>query len=119
MKSPSIGGGFSEASNSLRSNQVPLFEELGRASNLLRSTEVHLRHESEAKQGGSDLTTKHKPWLNKKVEKLGVALVGLGKYSEEQLAPALLQTTKCRLTGIVTGNAGKAAEWEKKYDIPA
>jgi len=53
------------------------------------------------------------------MEKLGVALVGLGKYSEEQLAPALLKTTKCSLTGIVTGNTGKAAEWEKKYDIPA
>jgi len=53
------------------------------------------------------------------MEKLGVALVGLGKYSEEQLAPALLATTKCRLTGVVTGNTGKAAEWEKKYNIPA
>ncbi len=52
------------------------------------------------------------------MEKLGVALVGLGKYSEEQLAPALLQTTKCRLSAIVTGNAGKAAAWKKKYGIP-
>ena len=54
----------------------------------------------------------------KKDDKLGVALVGLGKYSEEQLAPALRQTTKCRLTAIVTGQPGKAAAWKKKYDIP-
>jgi predicted dehydrogenase len=50
------------------------------------------------------------------MEKLGVALVGLGKYSEEQLAPALLETKRCRLAGIVTGNAGKATAW-KKYGI--
>lgn len=50
--------------------------------------------------------------------KLGVALVGLGKYSTEQLAPALLETKKCRLAGIVTGSSDKAAEWKEKYNIP-
>ena len=37
--------------------------------------------------------------------KLGVALVGLGIYSKNQLAPALQLTEHCRLAGIVTGNA--------------
>ena len=53
-----------------------------------------------------------------KNDKLGVALVGLGQYSEEQLGPALLQTKRCRLAGIVTGTAGKAPAWKKKFDIP-
>lgn len=50
--------------------------------------------------------------------KLGVALVGLGKYSEEQLAPALLETRACRLAGIVTGSPEKIGKWQRKYDIP-
>ncbi len=50
--------------------------------------------------------------------KLGVALVGLGSYSKNQLAPALQLTQNCRLAGIVTGTPAKAEEWMKKYDIP-
>lgn len=50
--------------------------------------------------------------------KLGIALVGLGTYSKDQLAPALQETEHCYLAGIVTGNARKAEEWKKKYDIP-
>jgi predicted dehydrogenase len=51
--------------------------------------------------------------------KLGVALVGLGSLSEKQIAPALFKTRNCRLAGIVTGTPAKAAEWQKKYDLPA
>lgn len=50
--------------------------------------------------------------------KLGIALVGLGSYSKNQLAPALQQAKNCRLAGIVTGTPSKAEEWMKKYDIP-
>jgi len=50
--------------------------------------------------------------------KLGVALVGLGKYSTEQLAPALLESKRCRLAGIVTGTPAKAAHWREQYNIP-
>ncbi|WP_080239118.1 Gfo/Idh/MocA family protein [Spirosoma rigui] len=50
--------------------------------------------------------------------KLGIALVGLGKYSEGELAPALEKTTNCRLAGIVTGSPEKAETWQKKYNIP-
>jgi predicted dehydrogenase len=49
--------------------------------------------------------------------KLGIALVGLGKYSTEQLAPALQETRRCRLTGIVTGSPEKAEKWKKQYGI--
>ena len=52
-------------------------------------------------------------------KKLGVALVGLGSLSEKQIAPALLKTRNCRLAGIVTGTPSKAAEWQKKYNLPA
>ena len=37
-------------------------------------------------------------------KKLGVALVGLGYYSTDLLAPALQLTEHCYLTGIVTGS---------------
>jgi predicted dehydrogenase len=49
--------------------------------------------------------------------KLGVALVGLGKYSTGQLAPALQQTKLCQLVGIVTGSPAKAAKWKEQYQL--
>ena len=51
-------------------------------------------------------------------DKLGIALVGLGTYSGEQLAPALEETKHCYLAGIVTGSPDKAEKWKKKYTIP-
>ncbi|MFD2515769.1 Gfo/Idh/MocA family protein [Pontibacter locisalis] len=51
-------------------------------------------------------------------KKLGVALVGLGSYSTHQLAPALQDTEKCHLAGIVTGTPSKAEAWKRKYNIP-
>jgi predicted dehydrogenase len=49
---------------------------------------------------------------------LGVALVGLGNLSTNQLAPALQKTTNCRLAGIVTGTPAKAVRWKAQYGIP-
>jgi len=51
-------------------------------------------------------------------ERLGVALVGLGYYSTDLLAPALQQTKECYLAGIVTGTPSKAESWKKQYNIP-
>lgn len=51
-------------------------------------------------------------------DKLGVALVGLGYYSTDLLAPALQQTKHCYLAGIVTGTPAKAEAWKKQYHIP-
>ena len=56
--------------------------------------------------------------MPRKKEKLGVALVGLGYYSTDLLAPALQQTKNCYLAGIVTGTPAKAEAWKKKYNIP-
>lgn len=56
--------------------------------------------------------------LPKKKDKLGVALVGLGYYSTDLLAPALQLTSKCQLVGIVSGTPSKVQTWQKKYSIP-
>lgn len=50
-------------------------------------------------------------------DRLGVALVGLGYYSTDLLAPALQQTKKCYLAGVVTGTPSKAETWKKKYNL--
>ncbi len=51
-------------------------------------------------------------------KKLGVALVGLGYYSTDVLAPALQLTTNCYLAGIVTGTPSKIDKWKSQYNIP-
>ena len=55
----------------------------------------------------------------KRARKLGVALVGLGKLSTEQLAPALFKTKDCRLSAVVTGSPAKGKAWSRQYGIPA
>ena len=50
--------------------------------------------------------------------KLGVALVGLGSLSANQLAPALQKTSLCALTGLVSGHPDKAREWAARYGVP-
>jgi glucose-fructose oxidoreductase len=52
-----------------------------------------------------------------KKAKLGVALVGLGYYSKDVLAPALLQCSHIELKGIVTGTPSKIPFWKEKYGI--
>lgn len=49
--------------------------------------------------------------------KIGVALVGLGHYSRDLLAPALQLTKHCELRGIVTGSPEKIPVWQEKYGI--
>jgi len=48
---------------------------------------------------------------------LGIALVGLGRYSTLALKPALRQTQHIKLTGIVTGTPSKAKEWSEEFDL--
>jgi glucose-fructose oxidoreductase len=57
--------------------------------------------------------------LPKQKKKLGVALVGLGYYSTDLLAPALQLTQHCSLTGIVTGTPDKEKKWQQQYNIPS
>ncbi|MGL4630490.1 MAG: Gfo/Idh/MocA family protein [Leadbetterella sp.] len=50
-------------------------------------------------------------------KKLGIALVGLGYYSKDILAPSLLKTQYCELKAIVTGSPEKAKDWQAKYGL--
>ncbi len=52
-----------------------------------------------------------------KDRKLGVALLGLGKYSSNELAPALQQTKQCYLAGVITGHPEKGEQWAAKYSL--
>ncbi len=49
---------------------------------------------------------------------LGVALVGLGGLSTNQLAPALTKTTRCKLAAVVSGSKDKLAQWGRDHSIP-
>jgi glucose-fructose oxidoreductase len=51
-------------------------------------------------------------------KKLGVALVGLGSYSTNQLGPALRKTAHCQLAGVVTGSHSKGRKWAREYGFP-
>lgn len=57
------------------------------------------------------------PTLAYPSRKIGVALVGLGHYSEHLLAPALLACGHCELKGLVTGTPSKIPKWQEKYGI--
>ncbi len=49
--------------------------------------------------------------------KLGVALVGLGSLSTNQIAPAFQKSARCKLAAIVTGTPEKEKSWSDKYGI--
>jgi glucose-fructose oxidoreductase len=69
---------------------------------------------------GSGLMANPNFYIRKKrvKEKLGIALVGLGYYSTDILAPRLLTTEHCCLAGIVTGTPAKEKIWMDRYNIP-
>ena len=50
--------------------------------------------------------------------RLGVALMGLGRYSTGELAPALQKTQHCHLAGVITGDAEKGQRWSRQYGFP-
>ncbi len=56
--------------------------------------------------------------IPKPKQKLGVALVGLGRYSTGRLAPGLQLTEHCELRGIVTGSPEKIPVWQNRHGIP-
>ena len=63
---------------------------------------------------GSNLIGAH----HKSGKSFGIALVGLGNYAMNQLAPALQETKHCKLTGLVTGTPEKKVKYGKEYGIP-
>lgn len=50
-------------------------------------------------------------------KKLGLALVGLGHYATDRIAPALQNSQFWKLTGIVSGSPDKAAQWQKEWNL--
>ena len=56
--------------------------------------------------------------LPQKKDRLGVALVGLGYYSTDLLAPALQLTKHCYLAGVVTGTPSKVEKWKQAHNLP-
>jgi predicted dehydrogenase len=81
----------------------------------MMATPAHARESSSP--GADQLTRERLSPATFTQRKLGVALVGLGKYATEQLAPALIESKKCKLAGIVTGTPEKAADWKSKYSL--
>src|SRR5918994_5589428 len=51
-------------------------------------------------------------------DRLGVALVGLGYYSTDLLAPALQLTKQCYLAGAVSGTPSKLTSWQERHRLP-
>ena len=49
--------------------------------------------------------------------KLGIALLGLGRYSSGQLGPALRETKLCYLAGVVTGHPEKGEKWTADFGL--
>lgn len=50
-------------------------------------------------------------------EKLGLALMGLGYYSTDILAPSIQMCKNTYLAGIITGTPSKAEAWKAKYNL--
>jgi predicted dehydrogenase len=56
---------------------------------------------------------------NKQIaNKLGIAIVGLTSYACEQIIPALHQTQKAYLAGLVSDDGDKAMRWAMQNSIP-
>jgi glucose-fructose oxidoreductase len=72
--------------------------------------------------GAAGVTIGSRAWATtvvpKQKDRLGVALVGLGYYSTDLLAPALQLTAHCRLAGVVSGTPSKLKGWQEKYRLP-
>ena len=46
-----------------------------------------------------------------------IAVLGLGYYAENWIAPAIVQSEYAELTSIITGSPNKIAEWKNRYQI--
>ena len=50
-------------------------------------------------------------------KKLGLAMVGLGRYATDQVGVGLEQSDYWQVRGIVTGSPQKIPAWQKKWQI--
>ena len=65
---------------------------------------------------GVDLPTQVPP--SPSANSIGVALMGLGRYGLDKMAPALTRSKHCHLAAVVSGNRGKAERVAKAYGLP-
>ena len=52
-----------------------------------------------------------------KSPKIKIALLGLGDYAENWIAPAIAQSEYAVLTSLITGSPDKIPKWKKRYQI--
>ena len=52
-----------------------------------------------------------------KSPKVKVAILGLGDYARNWIAPAITQSKYAEITSIITGSPHKISKWKKKYQI--
>ena len=55
---------------------------------------------------------------NSEPKQLKVAILGLGDYAKNRIAPAMLKSRYAKLAGIITGTPEKIPVWQEKYEIP-
>lgn len=65
------------------------------------------------------IATKPRQHINgKSKKKLGIAILGFGKYAKEKLVPALQKTNHCYLAGIISDSDNKVNKLKKTFSIP-
>ena len=52
-----------------------------------------------------------------KTRQVKIAICGLGRYAENQIAPAIEDSEFASLTAIITGSNEKIPKWQKLYNI--
>ena len=52
-----------------------------------------------------------------KTRQVKIAICGLGRYAENQIAPAIEDSEFASLTAIITGSNEKITKWQKLYNI--
>ena len=54
----------------------------------------------------------------KKPDAVKMAILGLGSYATNWIAPAIQQAEYAKLTSIISGSPEKYPIWQEKYQIP-
>jgi predicted dehydrogenase len=52
-------------------------------------------------------------------KRIGYAIIGLGRISMQHFMPAIKNSSKCRVTGLVSGHRDKAEKMAAEYGVPS
>ena len=86
-------------------------------SDMISPPSGNAAEEAAADSGAEILSKTQSQNLPAEEKKLGIALVGLGQYSEQELGPALTETAYCRLVAVVSDSAEKREKWRHQYNL--